>query len=157
MLTFSEGFRPGILNRPGGSVSPDGNFTVPYAIDTDDMTNYELGWKLDLLDYTLRFNGALFFSEIDRLQTTIFDPSITNLFFSDNAADAEVNGVEGDFIWAPAAMPGLNVIGAFRFLIPRSLASLRRRMMFVKAIHWHTRRKCNLTCVPVMNGRWTMV
>jgi outer membrane receptor protein involved in Fe transport len=115
-VTFSEGFRPGILNRPGGSVSPDGNFTVPYAIDTDDMTNYELGWKLDLLDYTLRFNGALFFSEIDRLQTTIFDPSITNLFFSDNAADAEVNGVEGDFIWAPAAMPGLNVIGAFSFL-----------------------------------------
>ncbi|MEX2468662.1 MAG: TonB-dependent receptor [Pseudohongiellaceae bacterium] len=114
--TFSEGFRPGILNRPGGAVSSDGGFTVPYAIDTDDMTNYEIGWKLDLLDYTLRFNGALFFSEIERLQTTIFDPSITNLFFSDNAADAEVNGLEGDFIWAPATMPELNVTGAFSFL-----------------------------------------
>lgn len=114
--TFSEGFRPGILNRPGGSVNPEGTFTVPYAIDTDDMTNLEIGWKVDLLDYTLRFNGAIFRSEIERLQTTIFDPSITNLFFSDNAADAEVSGFEGDFIWAPPSIPGLNVIGAFSFL-----------------------------------------
>lgn len=115
-VTFSEGFRPGILNRPGGSSNPAGTFTVPYAIDTDDMTNLELGWKVDMFDYTLRFNGAIFNSEIERLQTTIFDPSITNLFFSDNAADAEVTGFEGDFIWAPASVMGLNVTGAFSFL-----------------------------------------
>ncbi len=114
--TFSEGFRPGLLNRPGGSTNPAGTFTVPYAIDTDDLTNYEIGFKTDLLDYTLRFNGALFFSEIERLQTTIFDPSITNLFFSDNAADAEVKGFEGDFIWAPASVMGLTVTGAFSLL-----------------------------------------
>ena len=114
--TFSEGFRPGLLNRPGGSTNPAGTFTVPFAIDTDDLTNYEIGFKTDLLDYTLRFNGAFFFSEIERLQTTIFDPSITNLFFSDNAADAEVKGFEGDFIWAPASMSGLTVTGAFSLL-----------------------------------------
>ena len=114
--TFSEGFRPGLLNRPGGASNPAGTFTVPFAIDTDDLTNYELGWKADLLDYTLRFNGAIFFSEIERLQTTIFDPSITNLFFSDNAADAEVSGIEGDFIWEPASIDGLTVTGAFSFL-----------------------------------------
>lgn len=115
-LTYSEGFRPGLLNRPGGATNPAGTFTVPFAIDTDDLTNYELGWKTDLLDYTLRFNAAIFRSEIDRLQTTIFDPSITNLFFSDNAADAEVTGFEGDFIWAPASVSGLTVSGAFSFL-----------------------------------------
>jgi outer membrane receptor protein involved in Fe transport len=114
--TFSEGFRPGLLNRPGGASNPAGTFTVPFAVDTDDLTNYELGWKADLLDYTLRFNGAIFFSEIERLQTTIFDPSITNLFFSDNAADAEVSGIEGDFIWEPASIDGLTVTGAFSFL-----------------------------------------
>jgi len=114
--TYSEGFRPGILNRPGGSSNPAGTFTVPFAVDTDEMTNYEVGWKTDLLDYTLRFNGAIFYSEIEQLQTTIFDPSITNLNFSDNAADAKVAGIEGDFIWAPAAMPELNVIGAFSLL-----------------------------------------
>ena len=114
--TFSEGYRPGLLNRPGGATNPAGTFTVPYAIDTDDMTNYEFGWKTDLLDYTLRFNGSVFFAEIERLQTTIFDPSITNLFFSDNAADAEIKGVEGDFIWAPLSMSGLTVTGAFSVL-----------------------------------------
>ncbi|MEM1371531.1 MAG: TonB-dependent receptor, partial [Pseudomonadota bacterium] len=77
---------------------------------------YELGIKSSFLDNTLRFNGALFYVDIENLQTTIFDPSITNLFFSDNAANAEVTGLEGDFIWLPAFNDGLTVTGAFSFL-----------------------------------------
>jgi outer membrane receptor protein involved in Fe transport len=115
-LTWSEGFRPGLLNRPGGAVNPAGTFTVPYALDTDDVTNIEIGIKSDYLAGRLRFNGALFFVDIERLQTTIFDPSIVNLFFSDNAANAEVRGFEGDFIWLPEMMEGLTVSGAFSFL-----------------------------------------
>ena len=34
--------------------------------------------------------------DVSGLQTTIFDPSIANLFFSDNAADADITGLEGD-------------------------------------------------------------
>lgn len=113
--TASEGFRPGLLNRPGGAVGPN-NFTVPFELETDDVMNYEFGWKLDLFDYTTRFNGSFFFVEIDDLQTTIFDPSISNLFFSDNAANAEVRGFEGDIIWQPANIAGLTVTGAFSFL-----------------------------------------
>lgn len=113
--TWSEGFRPGLLNRPGGAAGP-GGYTVPFALDTDDVTNLEIGWKADLFDYTLRFNGSVFFVDIEKLQTTIFDPSITNLFFSDNAADAEVKGIEGDFIWAPVAIDGFTVSGAFSLL-----------------------------------------
>jgi iron complex outermembrane receptor protein len=108
--TYSEGFRPGLLNRPGGAAGPNG-FTVPFALDTDEVTNYEFGWKLDLLDNQLRFNGNAFFVDVQNLQTTIFDPSITNLFFSDNAANAEIRGVEGDVTWAPTDMPGLTVDG----------------------------------------------
>ena len=115
-FTFSEGFRPGLLNRPGGATNPAGTFSVPFAVDTDDLTNLEIGWKTDLLDNTLRFNAALFWSDIERLQTTIFDPSITNLFFSDNAADADATGFEGDLIWAPASIQGLTLTGAFSFL-----------------------------------------
>ncbi|MFS2316688.1 TonB-dependent receptor [Maricaulis sp. D1M11] len=113
--TYSEGFRPGLLNRPGGAAGPNG-FTVPFALDTDDVKNYELGWKTDLFDNTLRFNGSAFFVEIENLQTTIFDPSITNLFFSDNAANAEIRGIEGDVTWAPAEVRGLTVSGAFSIL-----------------------------------------
>lgn len=113
--TFSEGFRPGLLNRPGGAVGP-GGYTVPFELDTDDVTNYEIGWKLDLFDYTMRFNGTIFYAEIESLQTTIFDPSISNLFFSDNAADAEIMGIEGDVVWQPEAVAGLAITGAFSLL-----------------------------------------
>ena len=115
-VTWSEGYRPGFLNRPGGRVSQDGSYTVPFAFDTDEVTNYELGWKLDLLDGSLRFNGDIFFVEIDDLQIGIFDTSITNLFFSDNAADAEVTGLEGDVTWAPGSVPGLMMSGGFSIL-----------------------------------------
>ena len=115
-VTWSEGYRPGFLNRPGGRVSQDGTYTVPFSFGTDDVTNYELGWKLDLLDNTLRFNGDLFVVEIEDMQVGIFDPSITNLFFSDNAADAEVTGLEGDITWVPASMLGLTLSGGFSFL-----------------------------------------
>ena len=114
-LTWSEGFRPGLLNRPGGAAGPN-NFTVPFALDTDDVTNIEVGIKADFFDSTFRLNAALFFVDIERLQTTIFDPSITNLFFSDNAADAEVTGLEGDFSWLPAFSDRLTFSGSFSFL-----------------------------------------
>jgi outer membrane receptor protein involved in Fe transport len=114
-FTWSEGFRPGLLNRPGGAAGPN-NFTVPYALDTDDVTNIELGLKADFFDSTFRLNAALFQVDIERLQTTIFDPSITNLFFSDNAADAEVTGFEGDFTWLPAFSDRLTIGGAFSIL-----------------------------------------
>ena len=89
---------------------------MPFSFGTDDVTIFELGWKLDLLDNPLRFNGDLFFVEIEDMQVGIFDPSITNLFFSDNAADAEVTGLEGDITWVPASMLGLTLSGGFSFL-----------------------------------------
>ncbi|MBD2841073.1 TonB-dependent receptor [Erythrobacter rubeus] len=114
--TYSEGFRPGLLNRPGGAVAPGTGFVVPFEVDTDEVENYELGWKTDLLDGQFRFNGSAFFVDISNLQTQIFDPSITNLFFSSNAADAEIYGIEADFTIAPYAVPGLTIAGAFSIL-----------------------------------------
>ena len=110
-FTYSEGFRPPLLNRPAGAGG-----IVPGVVNTDDLTNYEIGWKMDLFNNTLRFNGSAFIEDIKRLQTTIFDPNIINLFFSDNAANAQVKGVEGEFTWAPSQMQGLTVSGAFSVL-----------------------------------------
>lgn len=113
--TYSEGFRPGLLNRPGGAAGPNG-FTVPFELETDEVKNFELGWKLDLLEGQLRFNGSAFYVDISNLQTTIFDPSVTNLFFSANAADAEIKGLEADFTVAPFSLPGFSLSGAFSIL-----------------------------------------
>ena len=114
-VTWSEGFRPGFLNRPGGSTNGQGYF-VPFSIDTDEVTNYEFGWKTDWLDGSLRFNGSIFLIEIESLQSGIFDPNITNLFFVENAADAEVQGIEGDLIWQPHSLEGLTISGGFSIL-----------------------------------------
>ena len=112
--TWSEGFRPGLLNRPVGSSSPDGSYTVKPAVDSDEVTNYEFGWKAVLQDGALRFNGSVYMVDVSGLQSTIFDPSIVNLFFSDNAADAEIKGVEGDFVYYTDN--GLILSGAFSVL-----------------------------------------
>ena len=113
-VTMSEGFRPGLLNRPVGSSSPDGSYTVKPSIESDEITNYEFGWKAVLQDGALRFNGSVFMVDVSGLQSTIFDPSIVNLFFSDNAADAEIKGVEGDFVYYTDN--GLILSGAFSLL-----------------------------------------
>ena len=111
-FTYSEGFRPGLPNRPAGA----GGGAVPAVVRTDEVTNYELGWKLDLFDNSVRFNGSAFIVDVKDLQTTIFDPTVTNLFFSDNAADARIKGIEGDIQWASQSIPGLSAFGAFSFL-----------------------------------------
>jgi len=114
-VTWSEGFRPGLLNRPVGRTSPDGSYTVPPEITSDEITNTEFGWKTILQDGRLRFNGSVFMVDVEGLQSTIFDPSIVNLFFSDNAADGDITGVEGDFTYF-TNREGLTVSGAFSVL-----------------------------------------
>lgn len=113
-LTWSEGFRTGLLNRPGGAFQAQNNYTVPFDVKSDELTNVEVGWKLDLFDGMFRFNGSIFMVDITDLQTTIFDTSIVNLFFSDNAADAEVKGLEGDITWMVSN--NLTLGAAFSFL-----------------------------------------
>ncbi|MBK5911673.1 hypothetical protein CCR85_09260 [Rhodothalassium salexigens] len=110
-FTWSQGFRPGGLNR---GCSPDTEVPCTYA--TDELTNYELGWKIDLFDRTVRFNGAAFFMDWEKVQASVFAPEIvgSNLNFNDNAADAEVWGVEGDLTWA--VTHGLTLSGAFTYL-----------------------------------------
>ena len=115
-VTLSEGFRPGLLNRPGGRESADGSgFRVPFELETDEVVNLELGMKADF-GTAFRLNAALFNVDVENLQTTIFDTSIVNLFFSDNAADAKVSGLEADFTWLPDWSDGLTVAGAVSFL-----------------------------------------
>jgi outer membrane receptor protein involved in Fe transport len=114
-VTWSEGFRPGLLNRPVGASNADGSYTVKPEVKSDEVTNLEFGWKTVLQDGRLRFNGSAFMVDVSGLQSTIFDPSIVNLFFSDNAADADITGLEGDFVYY-TDIDGLVISGAFSYL-----------------------------------------
>lgn len=92
--TYSEGFRPGGFNR----IDNDG---VPKTYVSDEVFNYEFGWKTTLFDDTVRFNGALYHVDWDGLQVGITDFNISVITFTTNAADAEIEGFEGDLTWQP--------------------------------------------------------
>ncbi len=113
--TYSEGFRPGGWNRGGGLASVNPEFpTVSATYDTDDVVNYELGWKTLLAGGTVQFNGAVYYVEWTDMQISRFDPqNVSILTFIENAADSQIFGVEGDVVWSPLA--GLTLFGAFSY------------------------------------------
>jgi outer membrane receptor protein involved in Fe transport len=99
--TYSEGFRPGGFNQGVGlipSTSPlFGKFTVPSFYDSDDLKNYEIGWKTLWFNHRLQFNGAIYDEEWSKVQLQIYDPNLYgNSGFTVNGPNYRVRGVEGD-------------------------------------------------------------
>lgn len=86
--TWSEGFRPGGINRRGS--------LPPYK--SDFLTNYELGWKTTWLDHRLSYNGAIFRENWKDFQFSILGAN--GLTEIRNAGQARINGIEQDVNWA---------------------------------------------------------
>jgi len=86
--TWSEGFRPGGINRRG---------TVP-PYKADFLTNYEVGFKTTWANNRLRINGALFSDDWDDFQYSFLGPN--GLTEIRNAGQARIQGFETDLIWA---------------------------------------------------------
>ena len=95
-LTYSEGFRPGGINRRG---------TVP-PYNPDFLKTYELGLKTSSADDRLRVNGAVFHQKWDNFQYSILGPN--GLTEVTNAADAEIWGIETDVSWAVGGGLGIS-------------------------------------------------
>ena len=87
-LTWSEGYRPGGINRRG---------TLPPYL-TEFLTNYELGWKTSWLDNRLTFNGAAFRQIWDDFQFPVL--GLNGLTEIRNANQARIQGLEMDVNWA---------------------------------------------------------
>ncbi|WP_417435958.1 TonB-dependent receptor [Idiomarina abyssalis] len=96
--TYSEGFRPGGFNRAGGQGTEETG-VVNTVYESDEVVNYEFGWKSLMLDNSLRWNGNAYFVEWNDMQITRLDTDISILTFVDNAADSEIRGLETDFTW----------------------------------------------------------
>lgn len=114
-FTYSEGFRPGGFNRGGGLASANPSFpTVDTFYETDDVNNYELGWKTRLFDRAVQFNGSAYYIRWTDMQISRFDPeNVSILTFIENAADSRIYGVEGDLTWL--ATDNLTLFGAFSY------------------------------------------
>jgi outer membrane receptor protein involved in Fe transport len=90
--TYSEGFRPGGLNRNNRPPNPP-------VYESDTLKNYEVGWKSTWAGNRLRFNGAVFLEEWDDIQFSFLPPSGSGLTIIRNAGAAEIRGLEADLLW----------------------------------------------------------
>ena len=79
----------------------------------DQVKNYEIGWKLALLERSLQFNAAAYQIDWSNIQMTVFDQNISNQTFTTNFADARIRGFEGDVTWR--ATPALTIDSGFSY------------------------------------------
>ncbi len=92
-LTYSEGFKGG-----GFDDTPANPAQATTPFDPEEATNYELGVKTTLLDRRIRFNADVFYMDYTDLQVTQTNAAcLCNL--TDNAASADIWGLEGEFTW----------------------------------------------------------
>ncbi len=99
--TWSEGFRPGGINRKG---------TIP-PYTSDFLTNFELGWKTSWADNRLTWNGAVFQENWKNFQFSYLGAN--GLTEIRNAAQAKIKGLETDVRWA--ATYNLSITGGAAF------------------------------------------
>ena len=104
--SFSEGFKSGGFNarnvKPGVEVR---TFSPELA------TTYELGFKADLLDGSLRLNGAVFQTDYEDLQFVIREDFAPIVF---NAGESEIRGLELEWTWIPTS--ALQIVGGLGYV-----------------------------------------
>jgi iron complex outermembrane receptor protein len=95
-LTYSEGF------RRGGANAVRASSVLPRTYQPDWLKNYEAGFKSSWFDDTLRFNAVAYRMDWEDMQIQVNDPTIFSLGIV-NFAKAEIDGVEAEVSWVPAA------------------------------------------------------
>jgi iron complex outermembrane receptor protein len=97
--SIARGFKSGGFN--GINIGDTSIAEIVY--DPESNYTYEIGTKLDLLDRTLRINGALFYADVSDI--VMNSTQIINgqpAFPVDNQADADIMGLELESTWVPS-------------------------------------------------------
>ena len=95
--SVSRGFKSGGF---AGSQGVESSASLP--VDQEIATNFELGFKGQFLDNTLRFNSTLFTTDYEDLQVVRFGPvpnSDFGTFVTTNVGEADIKGAEFEFNW----------------------------------------------------------
>lgn len=110
--TASSGFKSGGFT---GSASTAEIATE--AFDPEEAFNYEGGVKGTFLDQRLRLALTGFYIDYNDLQVTrFFQPADADFgqFITENAGQAEIKGVEAEFVGQP--LPGVEIGGSYAYL-----------------------------------------
>lgn len=95
--TWSIGFKSGFF-EPNGS---DGLL----RIEPETVENSEIGFKMDALDRTVRFNAALYqmnYDDQQLLQVSVDSSGAVGVIFK-NVGESVITGAEAELTWLPAA------------------------------------------------------
>ena len=94
-FTVATGYKSGAFNA---------NFAAPGTTapsDSEEVVNYEVGYKTSFLDDTLRFNASVFYSDYSDLQSVVVPPgSVSGAVV--NVGDADIYGLELETTWIAA-------------------------------------------------------
>ncbi|HEV7158698.1 MAG TPA: TonB-dependent receptor [Caulobacteraceae bacterium] len=86
-FTYSTGYRPGGFNR-------NSQFG---AYNTDNLSNYEIGWKTSWFDRSLVWNGAAYYEDWSNFQFAYLGTNSLTVVV--NAPSARILGVESNVEW----------------------------------------------------------
>lgn len=90
-FTVAEGFKSGGFDARATETSP------AFEFDDEDARTYELGLKSLFAGGDLQWNLAIFSTEYDDLQQSVFNGALS--FVVQNAAEATIAGFETDMTW----------------------------------------------------------
>ena len=99
--TWSNGYRPGGVNRNGN--------LPPYQADF--LTNYEFGWKTSWAGHRIRWNGAIYQEDWKNFQFSFL--GLNSLTVVANAGQAQIRGLESDLSWVVDDHLTLTASGAY--------------------------------------------
>ena len=90
-LNYSQGYRPAGTNRTNKNSD-----AAPLYYDSDELNNYEIGYKYTNADGTLKFNSAYYLMNWEDMQTAVYDRNLATIQFNTNIGDAVIQGIETD-------------------------------------------------------------
>ena len=102
--TYSQGFRPGGFNQNGGTqhaFGPDqvAQYILPAQYLSDKLTNNEIGWKTELFNRRLQWNGAIYQENWNNVQVAFFNPGLVgNVFYDTNGQNFVIKGLETSIV-----------------------------------------------------------
>lgn len=108
-VSVSRGYRSGDFTANETSTA---TLLANPVVNPEYTLTYELGYKAELLDRTLRLNTAVFYIEWDDMQVTSITPGGVQV--RQNAAKSHSTGAEAEVQWLP--VQGLTLFGQGGFI-----------------------------------------
>ncbi|MEM8685498.1 MAG: TonB-dependent receptor, partial [Pseudomonadota bacterium] len=110
-LSWAEGFKSGSYDFRANNRNFYPDLQTSFEYDDEEASSIELGGKFVLLGGRTELNAALFFTDFEELQISIFDGVLG--FNVGNAGAADITGLELDGRWA--ATDNLTISGGLAF------------------------------------------